>query len=76
MEVTHGIALLFAISLVVIAAIFNKMLWWLLCIGYIFAVSYMAIVNEWELLFYPVLVITGIISIIGFGYSAARGEIV
>lgn len=76
MEVTHGIALLFATVFIVIAAIFNKMLWWLLSVGYTTSVALMAIINDWELLMFVPLAIFGVISLIGVGFTALKGEII
>lgn len=76
MLIEHGIALLFAVVFMVIATIFRKVLWWLVAIGYLFACAYMAILNSWELLFFVPLTIFAMIAIIGFIYSALKGEIV
>jgi len=76
MEVTHGLALLFAVVFAVIATIFRKMLWWLMVVGYCLVLSIMAITNNWEVLFFPVLAMLGLISIIGFIFSAVKGDII
>lgn len=76
MEITHGIAMLFIVVFMVIATLLKKAMWWLLCIGYMFAAAYMAIINEWELMFFPVLVICGIIAIIAFMFLAIKGELI
>ena len=76
MEITHGIALLFAVIFVIIATIFNKMLWWLLNIAYLLTLAFMAIINEWELLFFPPIVFFALISIIAFMFTALRGDII
>ena len=76
MELTHGIALLFELLFTVVAAIFKKMLWWLLVIGYTFTLAWMAIVNEWEILFFVPLAIIGVISIIAFIFTVTRGDLI
>ena len=76
MELTHGIALLFEVIFAVMATIFNKMLWWLLVIGYTLMLAFMAIVNEWEILMFVPLAIIGIISAIAFTFCATRGDLI
>jgi len=76
MELTHGIAMLFAVIFMIVGTIFKKMLWWLLNIGYIFMLAWVAIVNEWEIIFFPVLAIFTIIALIAFIATAIQGEII
>lgn len=76
MALTHGIALLFAVIFIIMAVVFNKMLWWLLNIGYLIVLALMAIINEWEALFFVPLIFFGLISLIGMIITATRGDII
>lgn len=75
MLVTHALALAFLVVFSIMAVVFRKALWWLLCFFYAFVLGWFAIVNTWEVLLFIPLVFIGIISIIGFIYSALQGEI-
>ena len=76
MAITHGIALLFAVAFVVIGSIFKRVFWWLLSLAYLACLSYMALINEWEILFFAPLIFLGIISLIGMILSATRGDLI
>ena len=76
MAVTHGIALLFAIAFAVIGMIFKRVFWWLLSIAYLACLSYMAVINSWEILFFAPLIFLAIISTIGMILSATRGDLI
>lgn len=74
--VTHGVALAFEVIFIVLAVTFGKMVWWIVSLGYTIVLAWFAIINVWEVLFFIPLFGFGIISIIGFIYSALNGEII
>ena len=76
MLVTHGIALFFAVAFALIGAIFKKLFWWLLSLGYVLVLGWFAIVNDWEVLFFVPIVMFGIISVIGLIFSAVSGDLI
>ena len=76
MELTHGIALFFALAFVIVGTVFQKMLWWLVSIGYLFGLAFVAILNSWELLFFVPIALFAVISVIGFAYSAINGDLI
>ena len=76
MAITHGIALLFAVAFGVLGVVFRTVFWWLLSIAYLACLSYMALVNDWEILFFAPLIFIGIISTIGMILSATRGDLI
>lgn len=75
MEITHGIALFFALAFVLVGFFFKKVIWWGLSIGYLYGLAFIAITNDWELLFFAPTAIFGIISIIGLGNAAFKGDL-
>lgn len=76
MTITHGIALFFLLVFTILASVFNRFLWWLLVLGYAMALAWVAVTLNWELLFFPPLVIMGIASIIMTFITAAKGDLI
>lgn len=76
MEVTHGIALSFAILFALIATVFSTMIWWILVFAYSTVLALMAIMNSWEVLFFPVLFVLGIVSVIGVVITGTKGDLI
>ncbi len=72
---THLFALIPLLVFLILSIVFyGKGLLHALTLAYAFTLAWMAIVNGWELLFYPVCVFTGIIAVILFVYSMTRGD--
>jgi len=76
MEITHGIALFFALAITIIAVIFKSMIWWLMVFGYCLTLSIMAVLNQWEAMFFPVLLIIAIVSVFGIVFTALKGDLI
>jgi hypothetical protein len=74
MDITHALALLFQVIFLVLAGIFNKLLWWILLLGYTMTLGFISVYNQWEILFFSPLTIIGIISMIGVFVTAIKGE--
>lgn len=75
MEATHLYAILPLLVLLVLSLVFNKSgLVHLMTLGYTMALGWFAVLNEWEILFFPVLVITGIIAILLFTIAMVKGD--
>lgn len=72
---THFFALLPLIIMLIISLVFyGKGLVHLLTFGYCVALGWVAILNSWEVLFFPVVLLTGMITIILFIYAMVRGN--
>ena len=75
-EIMTSLGFLFGMIVLLIIS----MIWWkrgllhILTLGYAIALGYMAAANGWDLVFIPVIVITGIISIILFIYAMTKGD--
>lgn len=76
MEITHGIAMFFLVLFFLIGTFYRKVLVWLLPLAYSVVLGWFAIINTWEILFYPVILTLGICSLIGFIYSCIQGDII
>ena len=75
MEITHFVALLPLLILLVLSLVFyGKGLVHLLTLGYTMALALFAVTNEWEIMFFPVLCGTGIIAVILFFWSMSKGD--
>lgn len=75
MLLTHFFALLPLIILLVVSLVFyGKGLIHLLTFSYGLALGWVAILNNWEVLFFPIVLFTGIITLILFVYSMTRGN--
>ena len=75
MEGTHLYALIPLLVLLILSLIFNKSgLLHLMTLGYVMVLGWFAVVNEWEILFFPILVCTGIIAILLFTMAMVRGD--
>lgn len=72
---THFFALLPLIILLVVSLVFyGKGLVHLLTFSYAMALGYFAALNQWEILFLPVVSISVIIALFLFTYSMVRGN--
>ena len=75
MEATHLYAIIPLLVLLVLSLVFNKSgLVHLMTLGYVMVLSWFAVLNQWEVLFFPVLIITGIIAILLFITAMVRGD--
>lgn len=75
MEATHLFGLIPLLIFLVLSLVFwGKGLVHLLTIGYTLVLAWMAVANQWEILFFPVCAISGIIAIILFGISMLKGD--
>lgn len=73
--ISHLLALIPLLVLLICSLVFyGKGLIHLLTGAYSLTLGYLAIVNTWELLFFPIVVLTVIIAIILFWYSMVRGN--
>jgi hypothetical protein len=71
----HFYAIIPLLILLVISLIFyGKGLVHLLTLSYCLVLGMTAIINQWETIFFPLIVFTGIIAIISFMFSMARGN--
>lgn len=72
---THFFAFLPLIILLIVSLVFyGKGLVHLLTFSYAMVLGYFAALNQWEILFMPIVAITVIISILLFTYAMARGN--
>ena len=75
MEATHLFAIIPLLVLLTLSLIFNKSgLLHLMTLGYVMMLGWFAVLNQWEVLFFPVLVLTGIIAIILFIVAMVKGD--
>lgn len=74
MIVTHLYAIIPLLVLLIISLVwYGKGLLHLMTFGYNATLAFVAITNNWELLFSPLLAVTAIISLILFGFAMSRG---
>lgn len=75
MIATHLYALIPLLVFLVMSLVFNKSgLVHLLTLGYVIALALISVTNQWEIVFFPVCLFSGIISLILFAYSMFRGD--
>ena len=75
MEATHLFAMIPLLVFFIMSLVFNKLgLLHLMALGYCMILGWVAVLNNWEVLFFPVLIIVGMISIILFSVNMARGN--
>jgi len=75
MEATHLFAIIPLLVFLTLSLIFNKSgLLHLMTLGYVMVLGWFAVLNQWEVLFFPVLIITGIIAIILFTMAMVKGD--
>lgn len=75
MEITHFVALLPLLILLVMSLIFyGKGLVHLMMVSYALALSLFAVTNSWEIMFFPVCIGSVIIGLILFFWSMTRGN--
>ena len=75
MEATHLYALIPLLVLLVLSLVFSKSgLVHLMTLGYSMVLGWFAVLNDWEIMFFPILIITGIIAIILFITAMVRGD--
>lgn len=74
MELTHLFGLIPLLVFLIISLVFYRMgLVHLLLIGYSIALAFMAITNEWEILFFIPILIGGMIGLILFCNAMVKG---
>lgn len=75
MELTHLFALIPLLVFLILSLVFyGKGLVHLLTLAYTFTLAWFAIINAWEIMFFPICIITGIISVILFLFAMSRGN--
>lgn len=75
MEATHLFALIPLLVLLILSLVFyGKGLVHILTLAYTITLALMAIINSWEIMFYPMCVFTGIIAILLFIFAMSRGN--
>ena len=75
MEATHLFGIIPLLVLLVLSLVFNKSgLVHLMTLGYVMVLGWFTVINGWEIMFFPILVITGIIAIILFITAMVRGD--
>lgn len=75
MEATHLYAMIPLLVLLVVSLVFSKSgLLHLMALGYVMVLGWFAVINEWEIMFFPVLILTGIIAILLFITAMVRGD--
>jgi len=71
---THFYALIPLLVLLIMSLVFyGKGLVHLMTLGYCMTLAWFAAVNSWEIMFYPVLAIAGMIALILFAFAMAKG---
>lgn len=75
MLATHLFGLIPLLVLFILALIFySKGLVVLTALGYDMALSWMAVANQWEMVFFPICALIFVITAIIFGLDMARGN--
>lgn len=75
MIVTHLYALIPLLVLLILSLVFyGRGLVHLATVGYGITLGYMAALNEWEILFFPIIATTVIIALILFFWSMTKGD--
>ena len=75
MEATHLFGMIPLLVLLVLSLVFNKSgLVHLMTLAYVMVLGWFALVNQWEILFFPVLILTGIIAILLFTLAMTKGD--
>lgn len=75
MEATHLYGIIPLLVLLILSLVFSKSgLLHLMTLGYVMALSWFAVINQWEILFFPILIITGIIAVILFISAMVKGD--
>ena len=75
MIATHLYALIPLLVLLVLSLVFyGRGLVHLMTLSYVLCLGIMAVTNSWEIIFFPILVFTGIIATILFIYSMLKGD--
>ena len=75
MEATHLYAMIPLLVLLILSLVFNNSgLVHLMAMGYVMVLGWFAVINEWEIMFFPVLIITGVIAILLFTMAMVRGD--
>ena len=75
MEATHLYALIPLLVLLALSFFFSRSgLLHLMTLGYVMVLSWFAVINEWEVLFFPMLLLTGIIAILLFITAIVKGD--
>lgn len=71
----HAIALIPLLVFLILSLVFwGKGLVHILTLSYALTLAFIAVRDTWELLFFPILVVTAIISIILFTISMSKGD--
>lgn len=75
MIATHLFALIPLLILLILSLVFyGRGLVHLMTFFYVIALSFMAITNNWEIVFFPILIFSGIIAIILFVFAMTKGD--
>ena len=75
MEATHLYALIPLLVLLTLSLVFSRSgLIHLMTLGYCMVLGWFAVLNEWEIFFFPIVLITGIIAIILFIIAMTKGD--
>lgn len=75
MSIEHFFALLPLLILLLFSMIFyGRGLIHVMTFAYAAGLGFMAVGNDWELIFFPVILVTAIIAIILFTFSMTRGN--
>ena len=75
MEATHLYAMIPLLVLLILSLVFNKSgLVHLMTLGYVMVLGWFSVLNSWEIMFFPVLILTGIIAIILFITAMVKGD--
>lgn len=75
MEATHLFAVIPLLAFLILSLVFSKSgLLHLATLFYSLVLGWLAVINTWEVLFFPVVVITSMISIILFIHAMVKGD--
>ena len=75
MSAVHLYALIPLLVMLVLSMIwYGRGLLHLMGLAYVMALAWMALINGWEIMFFPILIFSGIIEIILFIFAITKGD--
>lgn len=75
MSAVHLYALIPLLVMLVLSMIwYGRGLLHLMGLAYVMALAWMALINGWEIMFFPILIFSGIIEIILFIFAMTKGD--
>ncbi len=72
---THLFALIPLLVMLIMSMVwFGRGLLHLMGLAYVIALAFMAILNSWEIVFFPILIFAGIIELLLFCFAMVKGD--